>query len=611
MKNLIFIGLISVFLVALVLPNRASAINSAENFLTVPKYPLTEIDFNSLIAQDEAAIIQLTNALVTVGAIQITGIPNFEFYRESALKDLSKCLQTQIDVTEVIMNDGSIRRSTGAQSVHGIPGEMDSICGKSSAKLRALSDNAVKQLLHSLDAAKRKNSEGGMLIHPYRDYEDILSSGDHLEHLHSYYPSSVAVGTENLHVKYSKNLYGNQKLDEFITMPLHSDDGLFIAMTTGYYSDQNGQTSDENGLFLQLSTGDMVRVSAKDSSLIFMIGEGGSKWLAPLLGAPLRSVPHALMISLRGSSSNRAATVTRSWFGKMYLPPANAIIDSKTQLTYGQYRRNGNGAGSITASQYEDIVVLPTACGGVSSQRIEDNRELREFLTNTLCEKNGEQGVNCWTQCYVGSELPYCGLEAECVDTATGEIVDGTINCPSEAGMDACALECNGIESNSTDDGYCYGAGMVMYMDGFTSITSRTETECLNLLFTEWTLDNSTKFAMGCVGVFLLAVFSEALKAGRMKLALALNRTERSQVLKYCGSVFLIILHGIQILLGYLLMLAAMTFSIEIFSTMLAGLTIGYGLFNFSLGKSASVPEGGDCHDVSEDPLLQKLMSKN
>ena len=51
---------------------------------------------------------------------------------------------------------------------------------------------------------------------------------------------------------------------------------------------------DENGLYIKDTNGVSAHVIVPDSSLIVMIGEGGSRMLSPLLGHPLRAVPHKL-----------------------------------------------------------------------------------------------------------------------------------------------------------------------------------------------------------------------------------------------------------------------------------------------------------------------------
>eukprot|EP00604_Paraphysomonas_vestita_P002071 CAMPEP_0174820546 /NCGR_PEP_ID=MMETSP1107-20130205/4447_1 /TAXON_ID=36770 /ORGANISM="Paraphysomonas vestita, Strain GFlagA" /LENGTH=275 /DNA_ID=CAMNT_0016036105 /DNA_START=524 /DNA_END=1348 /DNA_ORIENTATION=+ len=275
-------------------------------------------------------------------------------------------------------------------------------------------------------------------------------------------------------------------------MNLHTDSGLFIAMTNGYYSKLPSSTSSSssskldklntdiqqpnNGLFIQLSSGEIVRTHTDPDSLIFLIGQGASDWLNPVLGTKLRAIPHALSADLSNG-------MTRSWYGKMYLPPSDALLPEYDGIrsSYSSYRLE-----ELTASKYaaksQDFKIsdyLPAACGGM-----ETSNKLLEMVQNTLC--NNGQGVYCWQQCYPLSDYP-CGKEAECIDTATGKPVDGTIMCPSAAGMGACEVQCPAAKNSSSSD-FCWGAGTDMYMDGFTSIVQEEDgsTACLNLFFKEW-----------------------------------------------------------------------------------------------------------------------------
>jgi hypothetical protein len=582
-----------------------------------PPFELTRIDFNLLLSQDDSEILQLTNALVTVGAVQIVNVPQFDTARRDALSGLAACLQTSPPdlIHAVTMNDGSLRRSVAATSRHGSDSALASEpCAKASSRLRAVTDGAARQLLVSLDVARRRRSAAagphGYLVEPYTHFEDLFSRGEHLEHLHSFYgpredelEEQEGGGVKRLFGESAPWKGRDDSLSAAATMPLHTDAGLFIAMTAGLYvSAAEGPPVDaDNGLYVQLATGAVARAVARDDAVLFLVGEGGSRWLSPVLGAPLRAVPHALL-ALPSMLQAKDGALTRSWYGKMFLPPSDALIPATApgrRVPYSEYRRS-EVESYLRSGQLES---LPSACeptaaaegGGTGHRALRALALSSAELTNTLCD--GGTGVMCWKNCYTGAELPYCGLEAECVDTATGEIVDGSQMCPSEAGMDACELACMGVISNETSDEYCYGSGTSMYMDGFTSVVTEKDgsTACLNLLFTDWTLDSETKYVVACVGVFFLAVLTEALTLIRSLVTKAAKHSALPSLVSLIGLSFL---YGAQTMLGYMLMLAAMTYSVEIFACMIAGLTVGYALFNFSFKKPKAA---GSCHDTAGD----------
>jgi len=340
----------------------------------------------------------------------------------------------------MFMSDRSIRRTTAAETTSGVIGTMNTKCGESASKLRAAVDIAIGQLVAALDRAvyERSMSSSGSSIpasqqyvmKPYKSFKSLVANGSHLEHLHVYSPPASGQ---------SKMLSSDAK-----TMDFHTDSGFLVAMTRGYYSSSTESVySDRDvgrGLYLELSTGQRVKVDARDDALVVMVGAAASTWLEPLLGKPLRPAPHALVAGL----SDAHPSVTRSWFGKMYLPPKDAVLPNPEraskqgrvrQLTYGQYRE-WELSGSTSQSS------LPAACEiRTSSIAAATSSSPYSLLSasNTQCtiKSSNGTGVLCWMQCQAVDSLP-CGTNAVCVDTNTGKEVDGSAHCH----MSKCTLQC-------------------------------------------------------------------------------------------------------------------------------------------------------------------------
>ena len=74
------------------------------------------------------------------------------------------------------------------------------------------------------------------------------------------------------------------------------------------------------------------------------------------------------------------------------------------------------------------------------------------------------------------------------------------------------------------------------------------------------------------VGIVLLAIFTEFLSLLRFQ---AQHSIRGSQTRRWT----ITLLHGLQALFGYVLMLATMTFSVELFLCVIGGLGLGYALF--------------------------------
>ena len=154
------------------------------------------------------------------------------------------------------------------------------------------------------------------------------------------------------------------------------------------------------------------------------------------------------------------------------------------------------------------------------------------------------------------------------------------------------------INSNNSNEehGFCRpgmsGGGMIMYMDGFRfSLLGGTNKNqpCLNLLVPGWTLDSYWKFGFAAVGVFALAVLVEGFSKLRHKVVRAAKEQRRRQRQSSSPRSFyrhpallrlaVTSLHGLQALLGYILMLVAMTFSLELLLCVCCGLAVGYAVF--------------------------------
>lgn len=155
--------------------------------------------------------------------------------------------------------------------------------------------------------------------------------------------------------------------------------------------------------------------------------------------------------------------------------------------------------------------------------------------------------------------------------------------------------------------------GMVMYMDGFRFATSSSDQPCLNLYFPNWTLDTPGKFCSGLILVFLLAFSTEGISKLRHNISTSRNQQQQQQIQRRqrqrrpvleeqqsnsstvssstvssspammeslqpdrLGQIMISSLHGIQALLGYIVMLATMTFSVEILISVILGLSTGY-----------------------------------
>lgn len=114
------------------------------------------------------------------------------------------------------------------------------------------------------------------------------------------------------------------------------------------------------------------------------------------------------------------------------------------------------------------------------------------------------------------------------------------------------------------------GSFSSMYMDGFHFSLSGGNLPCMVLFTSAFVLDESWKFGLGCILVFLMAGTIEGFVRLRKKVG-----SLRIRGLKKKKAV-LGVLFGLNMTLAYLAMLVAMTYSIELFASVILGLIAGH-----------------------------------
>jgi hypothetical protein len=146
---------------------------------------------------------------------------------------------------------------------------------------------------------------------------------------------------------------------------------------------------------------------------------------------------------------------------------------------------------------------------------------------------------------------------------------------------------------NRNDDSssatFCAGMPMTMFMDGFhwslklkgNSVdeegrplqSSEEQQQCLNYLFNSWLLASPKQFRGAMVFSFLLAIVMEAISAFREWIL----RTQAPS--NSFRKITLVLIYALQSLLGYVIMIVAMMYSLELLFSVAAGLAVGHLLF--------------------------------
>lgn len=495
------------------------------------EFEVTQVDFAALANGDSRSAVIARNALATTGALAMTGVPGLAAARAFLDEEaLVSCMESDENVVSTRLADGSTRRTVAAHSAGGsAPSSMNSVCGAPASDLRLVIDLASRKLFHVLD-----NASYDVVMRPsYSTFSELMHSGEHLEHLHTY------------------EGFGNPSS---LTLHTHVDAGLLISMVAG--------TPDAAELWLELPTGDTVKVKYDANSVLFLAGEGCRTWLAPEASSALRPAPHALQV-----------TAPRAWYGKMWLPPVDAVVEA-TGLPFSEHSR-------LMRTHAAD----DTYSAGCSTMLTGDDsyRRLGSASAEYCRTQDGDDGILCWAQCVSIEDLDCDPEHVACVDFETDRILDGSKHCDSHS-FDECGPRClvseDDAAANNTDsslqldfrgqDGFCVGDGVTMYMDGFRSIFESNSPLCVNFWMTQWTLDTKFRFGWGIVSAFVVGITVE----GLVKIRRAAHDAAAPAVL-------LLFLHFCQSVLGYLAMFVAMTYQVELFLAVCLGASTGHLAFNF------------------------------
>lgn len=415
--------------------------------------------------------------------------------------------------------------------------------------VRELVDEVVGEFLDVLAGVVPKSLGGVTYKNGVVEGVDALKKGEGIEHYHYYTKGSEMSDNPNI-------------------MDLHVDAGCFIAMTVGG-SSSSPSSPDPFTLSIKTPSTSVVPLSAPPSSLIILIGSGMSSFLSP--APPFPPLPHSLSLPLSSFSS----FTDRGWYGRMYFPPASSLLPAPLPH-------------SLRGEREEEQVDMEF------SEMFERMGKDKETMSNGIRGVGsgcGDGEIFCWKQCMDASQMDCDATSALCYDTGSNEVITFPDSrddmCPS--GMSNCVLMCpqeiNGYDngtvtddSDPTSSSFCTGSGTTMFMDGFR-IAFAGNSPCVNFFFIVSTMNTWWKLFFGWCGYFLLAFFVEFLSKMRRNCYtswISDCAPERKKLL----FVSLVSLHLIQVLCGYLIMLGAMTYSVEILFAVVLGLTAGYVVFN-------------------------------
>lgn len=459
---------------------------------------------------------------------------------------------------------------------------------------------------------------------------------------------------EHFHV-YEKAAGGRSA--ETPVLDVHTDAGLFLAFAPGLPCDPTAD-SESNDFYLRDQRGALQRAVFPESSVGVMLGVGAEHWLRT--STPLRATRHAvrmpagqsrawygmsksgwkMCIALQSILLNRSVErqkhshcrpLVPSFVTAVHTVPQDAIIQDFPKRTFADMRQamvlSGNRArtyGDDGADDVELRAAVSIGCGAstdASSNGATRIHRRRLQMVDDASACNNATNFFCWMSCLdipdAKSAVGYLteGYSLYCLDPAvlvnSGNRVSAAQDACSSGGVvgrthgDSCMgswqptapgvvsqdVHVDAASLRAASETYCYG-GTSMYMDGF----HWTDTTCVIYLFPTWILTSAKSLAGACVGTLVFAVSLEAViwkrRATVQSFPAGWQRLSTSTVF-----------YGLQLTMGYMLMLVVMTYSGPLFLCVVVGLMGGHAAFNGGGAKgktraredAAVVAEKGEC----------------
>lgn len=496
---------------------------------------------------------RLEEVLQVEGTLAVTALP--ETYT-TAVRNLKvsapECLE-EAGLPEFKLSDGS-RRTTFARSSEELAEypecirEESKVIGETFDKVYDVVARLVTKVAGDKNLEwKTKHEE------PPRNFSSLLEK----EHIHVYRPPSTAT-------------------DEDYVVPFHYDNGLLLMLTS--FDKHPLRIKDKKGE--EVSTADVG-----DDGMLILVARGLTDWL--LQGTPSSSkfyaVPHAVP-SLAGDIDSRTV------FARMKVVPVDAMpcrmMEEGAKETYQVFEDFFNDH-----SPKSSMELCP-----MMKREANARQESWKELKSAECAGNS---AYCWMNCLeIPADCPSI-QNATCHNSKAEPCCthpDKTEGC---ANMDStCHWSCP-APPPSPEAPFCNGYGTDMYMNGFQA-SGKSKNPCVILLFESWVLNTRIKFMFGCIGVIVLGVVIEYMLCARRMIQ---SNKALIRLRNPWRKMTIIFLFGLNIGSGYLAMLVAMTYSLELFLCMVVGLVVGHAIFN----SAAPVGESVDpCCASQREALIMK-----
>ncbi|GLE02627.1 hypothetical protein PINS_up011468 [Pythium insidiosum] len=431
----------------------AASVSASSSMSSLPAFEIPSFDYASLLQGETPQ--RLLQALQTDGMVSLKNIPNYAGLRERYLRKAAECAGVQANVARdpfvqrKLFEDGTQRftissnagRELKEEASTAALDEVDAKCPGYRALYEEFSE-ALEHAVNTFGAALDETAFTATDGHKAISSRKLVSEAVRLDHFHAYEASAAELESAE---SASASEAAHRRLE--LSLPLHEDHGLFIAMTAPKFFEvtERGELVERRlasaagtGLMMERpSTGERVRPVMKEDEVVLMMGTGSSRWLKTSHDIP--AVMHGMkmpeeMVGVAG----RGRRALRAWFGKMTLLPAYQRMLRDSRVLFGthtnvttRYLLQNNEADLKTVGCATGRHLLPS----------DKKCTLRKCSLKTGAEEPEE---GCQTICnrygHAASDPVLCAERCQCQDSADPSIVCWML-CVANLPSDSCAID--------------------------------------------------------------------------------------------------------------------------------------------------------------------------
>ncbi|GLE02630.1 hypothetical protein PINS_up011471 [Pythium insidiosum] len=407
----------------------AASVSASSSMSSLPAFEIPSFDYASLLQGETPQ--RVLQALQTDGMVSLKNIPNYAGLRERYLRKAAECAGVQANVARdpfvqrKLFEDGTQRftissnagRELKEEASTAALDEVDAKCPGYRALYEEFSE-ALEHAVNTFGAALDETAFTATDGHKAISSRKLVSEAVRLDHFHAYEASAAELESAE---SASASEAAHRRLE--LSLPLHEDHGLFIAMTAPKFFEvtERGELVERRlasaagtGLMMERpSTGERVRPVMKEDEVVLMMGTGSSRWLKTSHDIP--AVMHGMkmpeeMVGVAG----RGRRALRAWFGKMTLLPAYQRMLRDSSVSFGAHTNatsrflvaeNGADAKTIGCASGRHLAASDGKCK-VRQCKLKAGAAEPEEPCNKICNRYG----------HADTDAPLCAERCECTE---------------------------------------------------------------------------------------------------------------------------------------------------------------------------------------------------